>query len=40
MKKQILYMCEYCGTQYKEEKKCKECEKNHQTEILQIKNHR
>lgn len=29
MKKQVLYMCEYCGTQYKEEKDAAKCEKGH-----------
>lgn len=38
MKKLILYVCGHCGTQYKEEKKCKECEKKHQTEILSVQN--
>ena len=29
MKKINLYVCECCGTQYKELKKCKECEDGH-----------
>lgn len=29
MKKIDLYVCEICGTQYKEKEKCQECEKNH-----------
>ena len=29
MKEQKLYVCEFCGTQYKEKSKALECEKNH-----------
>lgn len=29
MKKVELYVCETCGTQYKEKIKCSECEKSH-----------
>ncbi|MBP3772441.1 MAG: hypothetical protein J6I53_07110 [Treponema sp.] len=29
MKKVELYVCEVCGTQYKEKIKCSECEKSH-----------
>ena len=29
MKKIDLYVCEICGTQYKEKAKCQECEKTH-----------
>ena len=31
MKEQKLYVCEFCGTQYKEKSKALECEKNHHT---------
>lgn len=31
MKKQILYMCEFCKTQFKNEKDALNCEKNHHT---------
>lgn len=31
MKKQILYQCEYCGTQYTDAKDAEKCEKNHAT---------
>ena len=29
MKEQRLWVCEYCGTQYKERTKAAECEKKH-----------
>lgn len=29
MKEQKLYLCEYCGTQYKEKQKALNCEKIH-----------
>ena len=29
MKKIDLYVCEVCGTQYKEKVKCQNCEKSH-----------
>lgn len=29
MKEQKLYICEFCGTQYKEKQKALDCEKNH-----------
>lgn len=29
MKKHILYMCEFCNTQYKNEGEALQCEKNH-----------
>lgn len=29
MKETKLYICDYCGTQYKERLKCQECEKGH-----------
>lgn len=29
MKEQKLYVCEYCGTQYKEKLKASDCEKGH-----------
>ena len=29
MKEQKLYLCEYCGTQYKDKKKAVECEERH-----------
>lgn len=29
MKEQKLYVCEYCGTQYKEKEKALNCEKAH-----------
>ena len=29
MQKKIMYVCELCGTEYTEEKKCEECEKGH-----------
>lgn len=31
MKEQKLYVCEFCGTQYKEKQKALDCEKNHHT---------
>lgn len=31
MKEQTLYICEFCGTQYKEKSKALGCEKNHHT---------
>ena len=31
MKEQKLYVCEFCGTQYKEKSKALDCEKNHHT---------
>lgn len=31
MKELKLYLCEHCGTQYKEKEKAKECEKGHRT---------
>ncbi|MBO5070505.1 MAG: hypothetical protein J6C37_09105 [Roseburia sp.] len=37
MKKQILYQCEYCGTQFNDEKKALECEGFHHT-AKEIKN--
>ena len=33
MKKQILYQCEYCGTQFNDDKKALECEKLHHAAI-------
>ena len=29
MKEQKLYVCDYCGTQYKEKTVCQKCEKAH-----------
>lgn len=29
MREQKLYVCDYCGTQYKDKKTCQECEKKH-----------
>ena len=29
MKEQKLYMCEYCGTQYKDKSKALDCERKH-----------
>ena len=29
MKEQKLYVCDYCGTQYKEKTVCQQCEKGH-----------
>ena len=29
MKSLQLYVCEHCGTQYKDKKECKKCEDNH-----------
>lgn len=29
MREQKLYICDYCGTQYKEKVRCAECEKSH-----------
>ena len=31
MKEQKLYVCEFCGTQYKEKQSALNCEKNHHT---------
>ena len=31
MKEQKLYVCDFCGTQYKEKLKALGCEKNHHT---------
>lgn len=33
MKEIKLYVCETCGTQYSEKKKCDECEKLHESKI-------
>lgn len=37
MKEQKLYICEYCGTSYKDKLKCKECEKGHK-QVVKIEN--
>lgn len=37
MKEQKLYVCDFCGTQYKEKKACKECEESHVAPV-KIKN--
>lgn len=37
MKALQLYMCEYCGTQYKDKKECEKCESNHKSAV-KIKN--
>lgn len=29
MKETKLYVCDYCGTQYKEKLKCQDCERGH-----------
>ena len=29
MREQKLYICDYCGTQYKEKARCVECEETH-----------
>lgn len=41
MKEQILYMCEFCRTQYKNKNEALKCEKNHHTpkEMRQFKYH-
>lgn len=33
MKELKLYMCEHCGTQYKEKEAAKDCEKTHKVVI-------
>ena len=33
MKEQTLYICEICGTQYKNKKSALDCEKNHHVPI-------
>ena len=33
MKKQTLYVCDFCGTQYKEKAKAEDCEKNHTSPV-------
>lgn len=30
MKEQKLYLCECCGTQYKDKNECKKCESSHE----------
>lgn len=39
MKELKLFVCEHCGTQYKEKEKAKECEKKH-TIPMEIKDSR
>lgn len=39
MKEQKLYVCEHCGTQYKEKLKAIDCEKGHK-EALAVRNTR
>lgn len=36
MKERKLYICDYCGAQYKEEVRCAECKKSH-VEINKIR---
>lgn len=33
MKEQKLYLCDYCGTQYKDKDECKKCEKGHNVPV-------
>lgn len=33
MKKQELWVCEHCGTQYKDKLKAKECEEKHRVAV-------
>ena len=33
MKEQKLYVCDYCGTQYKEKAECKKCEEGHKLPV-------
>lgn len=37
MRKQELWVCEFCGTQYKDKEKAGACEKNHRV-AMKIKN--
>lgn len=41
MKSLQLYVCEHCGTQYKDKSECKSCEDNHRlvTEIHDMRFH-
>lgn len=34
MKKLALYVCEICGTQYSDQRKCVQCEKSHMQDLI------
>lgn len=34
MKNLTLYVCEICGTQYKDKIRCEQCEKGHRTDLI------
>lgn len=33
MKTSTRYQCEFCGTEYSDKNKCKQCEENHKTNL-------
>ena len=33
MKEQVLFVCDHCGTQYKDKNECKKCENSHKKPV-------